>query len=68
MVGLKGTEPPISGLRKPWSLLNRLVSFRLYYIPQQVTNSTVLARVLDLTRFEHRPTTVLLQSLAGGRA
>jgi len=38
---------------------------RLYYIRQPVTNSVILGRVLVLTRFEQRTTTVLLQLVMG---
>jgi hypothetical protein len=62
MVGLEGFEPPTHGLGKLFPLLNGLENSLLYYIPQQVTNPSTPASVLVLTRFEHRPTTVLLQS------
>ena len=63
MVGLEGFEPPTHGLGKLFPLLNGLENFLLYYIPQQVTNSSIPGCVLDLIRFEQIPTTVLLQSI-----
>jgi hypothetical protein len=61
MVGLEGFEPPTHGLGNLGPLLIGLENFQLYYIPQQVTNFAIPGYVLDLTRFEQRPTTVLLQ-------
>jgi hypothetical protein len=51
------------GRRGP--VLTGLENFLIYYIPQRVTNSPSLGRVLFLTRFEQRPTTVLLQQSSG---
>jgi hypothetical protein len=64
-VDLEGFEPPTHGLGKLFPLLNGLENFLLSYIPQQVTNSPILASVLVLTQFEQKPTTILLQSIAG---
>ena len=68
MAGLEGFEPPTHGLGKLFPLLNGLENFLLYYIPQQLTNSPILACVLDLTRFEHSPGTVLLHSFVDERS
>jgi hypothetical protein len=59
--GLGGFEPPTYGLGNLVPLLNGYENFLLYYIRQQVTNLMILGRVLVLTRFEQRTTTVLLQ-------
>ncbi len=61
MVGLEGFELPAHGLGNLVALLTGFGDFRLYYVRQRVTNSMILGRVLDLTRFEQITTTVLLQ-------
>ena len=61
MVGLEGFEPPTHGLGKLGPVLIGLENISLYYISQQLTNFSIPKSVLVLTRFEHRPTSVLLQ-------
>lgn len=62
MVGVEGFEPRNQGLGKLLPILTGFENFTLYYIPQQLTSSPIPVLVLDLTRFEQRPATVLLQS------
>jgi hypothetical protein len=61
MVGLEGFEPPTHGLGNLVPLLAGFEKSGLYCFRQRVTNSMIPGRVLDLTRFEQRPTTDSLQ-------
>ncbi len=68
MVGLGRFELPTHGLGNLETVLNGFENSLLYYIRQQVTNSMILGSVLDLTRFEQRTTTVLLQLPASAKS
>jgi hypothetical protein len=61
MVGLGRFELPTHGLGNLGTLLRGYENFGLYYIPQPDTTGASLGSIPDLTRFEPKPTTVLLQ-------